>query len=222
MKTLYTEYEYLIAKSKNLLPLQCQFCKGTFYKSKACINLVINKTTPNKCKFCSNKCRGNNNIKYKKISCTQCCKKFIKQLHAMSESGNNFCCKSCACTYNNMHKTHGTRRSKLEIYLEEQIRLHYPELKLVCNSKGAVNSELDFYFPDLKLAIELNGIFHYEPIYGKDKLTKIQNNDKQKSILCYENGIEFAIIDSSTCSYLTQQQKNKYWNIFDSILQKVI
>ena len=74
-------------------------------------------------------------------------------------------------------------------------------LDISYNKKDIIESELDIYIPSLKLAIELNGIVHYEPIYGSDKLTKIQNNDKQKSIRCYEAGIEFATIDTSKCSY---------------------
>jgi hypothetical protein len=35
---------------------------------------------------------------------------------------------------------------------------------------------LDFYFPELRFAIELNGITHYEPIYGEDKFEKIKNS----------------------------------------------
>ena len=65
----------------------------------------------------------------------------------------------------------------MEVYLEEQIRKNYSSLELLCNDKTTINSELDFYFPGLKLAIELNGILHFEPIYGDKKLDQIQNND---------------------------------------------
>ena len=46
--------------------------------------------------------------------------------------------------------------------------------------KSVINSELDFYFPNLKLAIEINGPLHYKPIYGKDKLIQIQNNNRDR------------------------------------------
>lgn len=99
--------------------------------------------------------------------------------------------------------------------------MNYPQLNLICNSKEAINSELDFYFPDLKFAIELNGIFHYEPIYGQDKFDRIQSNDKQKSILCFQKGIELGIIDSSTCDYLNRKAKDKYWNIVNDLIIQV-
>jgi len=81
-----------------------------------------------------------------------------------------------------------------------------------------IKSELDFYFPELKFAIELNGIFHYEPIYGQDKLEKIQSNDGRKLIACYENGVELAIVDSSSCKYLNQNAKDKYYTIVKSLV----
>lgn len=99
----------------------------------------------------------------------------------------------------------------------------FPRLNFICNDKQTINSELDFYFPDIKLAIELNGIFHYEPIYGRDRLTRIQDNDRQKSIECYKRGIEFVTIDSSKLSYFKNESAEKYFvivsNIINSILQ---
>jgi hypothetical protein len=147
--------------------------------------------------------------------CSQCSEalNFYKRTY-------KFCSSSCAATYNNINKKHGSRRSKLEIFLEEQIRSYYPNLQLLCNDKETINSELDFYFPELKLAIELNGILHFEPIYGHKKLEQIQNNDSKKYFLCCQKQINLAIIDSSTCKYLNQSAKSKYWSIINSVIQK--
>jgi hypothetical protein len=121
-----------------------------------------------------------------------------------------------------LHKTKGNRRSKLEIYLEEQIHLQYPQYELICNGKSAINSELDFYFPTLKLAIELNGIFHYEPIYGPDKLLSVQNNDQRKFLLCHQNNIALAVIDSGSSKYITKKSKDYFWTIAQSIINQHI
>lgn len=108
-----------------------------------------------------------------------------------------FCSQSCSATYHNTHKTKGIRRSKLEAWLEIQLNQLFPDLEIHYCRKDAINSELDIYFPSLKLAFELNGIFHYEPIYGQDKLSQIQNNDDRKFQACLEQGIELCILDVS-------------------------
>ena len=112
-----------------------------------------------------------------------------------------------------------------EKYIQEMIESilnqNYPNLEFICNQKTAIESELDFYFPQLRFAIELNGITHYEPIYGADKFEKIQNNDKRKVIACYEKGIELTIVDTSSCSYLSANNKEKYKNLIFGLLDQV-
>lgn len=133
------------------------------------------------------------------VQCGQCGLSVVarKDHIKKSKSGHLFCNHHCAALYANSHKTVGTRRSKLEVWLEARLRALYPNLTLLPNDKTAINSELDFYFPELKLAFELNGIFHYEPIYGPEKLASIQNNDHRKFAACAEAGISLCIIDVS-------------------------
>jgi hypothetical protein len=110
----------------------------------------------------------------------------------------------------------------MEIFLFEELRKNYPNLLIEANSKTAVGSELDLYFPELKWAIELNGIFHYEPIYGIEKLNQIQRNDVQKFAACRKAGIELCIIDISQCKYLTGEAKSKYYSIVKERLDDVM
>ena len=170
--------------------------------------------------FCSVECYNKFQTKKQAVVCKNCFRSFLKMLSQIEKYENHFCSKSCSATYNNKNKTHGNRRSKLEIYLENEIKIQYPNLKILCNDKTAINSELDFYFPDLNLAIELNGIFHYEPIYGLEKLSQIQNNDQQKYKLCHEKNIKLCILDSSKCKYLTQERKNEFYQIIKYIIDK--
>jgi hypothetical protein len=135
-----------------------------------------------------------------------------------SKSGNRFCSRSCAATYNNLHKTTGTRRSKLEVWLEEQLRKLYPDLKILFNAKEAINAELDIHFPDLNLAFELNGIYHYEPIHGPKKLASIQTNDHRRFSACAEKGIALCIIDVSTMTYFKPTKGQYYLNIITNII----
>ena len=197
----------------------CQQCKIEFYKLPGEI-----KRTPTH--FCSRKCyaqyvKCNKHLYSTNVICLQCNETFTKRNSEIKKTPNNFCSKSCAASYNNTHKTYGTRRAKLEVFLEEQIKEHYPEFELICNQKTAIESELDLYFPQLRFAIELNGITHYEPIYGADKFEKIQNNDKRKVIACYERGIELAIVDTSSCSYLSANNKEKYKNLVFGLIEQV-
>lgn len=150
--------------------------------------------------------------------CTNC-NKILQRKPSTLRSDNFFCSQSCAATYNNKNKKYGTRRSKLEIYLEEQLRILYPDLEFHFNQKDTINSELDIYIPSLKLAFELNGIFHYEPIYGEDKLSKIQNNDQRKFQACIENGIELCIIDTSQVKYLKKHILEKYLKIISNVIE---
>jgi hypothetical protein len=140
----------------------------------------------------------------------------------MEKSNNHFCSQSCSATYNNKNKTHGNRRSKLEIWLEEQLTTLYPNLQIDFNKKEIIGSELDIYFPSLNLAIELNGIFHYEPIYGVNKLFQIQENDKSKTKLCHDLKIDLCIIDVSQQKYVKPSTSQKYLDIIVKIVNSRI
>ena len=107
------------------------------------------------------------------------------------------CNRSCATKYQQSHKTYGYKRSKLEKYLEEQLSKLYPNLEIHYNRKDAIKSELDIYIPSLKLAFELNGIFHYEPIFGEKKLLDVKNNDHRKFAACADARIGLCVIDTS-------------------------
>lgn len=155
------------------------------------------------------------------IKCSNCGVEKTKFACDLKKVKNSFCSSSCAATYNNTHKTHGYRRSKLEKWLESELLRIFPDLDFHFNRKDAISSELDIYIPSLKLAFELNGIFHYEPIYGEEKLKQIQNNDSRKFQACLEKGIELCIIDSSKFSYFKPEKAQKYLDIILMIIKKV-
>lgn len=78
------------------------------------------------------------------------------------------------------------------------------------NRLALVSAELDIYIPSLKLAFELNGLFHYEPIFGPEKLAQIQNNDERKYQACLEKDIELCLIDVSSFNYFKLEGAQKY------------
>ncbi|PSB03866.1 hypothetical protein C7B64_06545 [Merismopedia glauca CCAP 1448/3] len=168
--------------------------------------------------FCSKECHWLAQDKRQEVVCANCGTTFIKQLAQIRQTKNNFCSRSCSATYSNKHKTKGNRRSKLEIWLESQLSVLYPALDIHYNRKDAIDAELDIYIPSITLAIELNGIFHYEPIYGKNKLLQIQNNDKRKFQACLEIGIELCWIDTSSLTYFKVNKAQNYLQIITQII----
>ena len=156
--------------------------------------------------------------------CGNCNKKIVilPRRKRKSKSGKVFCNRSCSVTYHNTHKTAGTRRSKLEKWLEIQLNKIYPNLNIIYNDKKTINSELDIYIPSLHLAFELNGIFHYEPIFGKEKLASIQNNDDRKFQACLEQHIELVMIDSSGLKHFNEINCKPFLKIIRNIINKKI
>ena len=220
MQPLYTETEFKTAKSRNLLPLECLHCRKTFHKTKADIQRGFNPLHFAVVSFCSHKCQREHETPPILVICSHCKTQFKKTASQSkrSKSGNHFCSRSCSGTYNNLHKKHGTRRSKLEKWLEEQLTTLYPDLEIHFNRKDAIESELDIFIPSLRLAFELNGIYHYEPIHGQDKLNSIQSNDHRKMLACAERNIEMCSIDTSSFKYFKEQRTMKFLKIIQDII----
>ena len=226
MKPKYSLTEFDNAKSTDKLPCECYQCGNDFLTEKRYINQVLTGNKPNKCRYCSYSCKFKfmHNSPPLEIKCTNCETIFFRQQSEIKKTkkGNSFCSRSCATTYNNKNKTHGTRRSKLEAYIEEQLSLLYPNLEILYNCKDAVGSELDIYIPTLNIAFELNGVFHYEPIYGIDKLERTQSNDNNKFKLCIEHKINLCVIDTSGQTYFKPSTSQKYLDIITNIINEHI
>lgn len=203
--------------------LVCDFCQKDYScSSSRWKNARFRKKKNNTSHFCTVECRlkARGFKQRTKINCSLCGKERMKTSSDIKTTKNHFCSQSCAAKYNNTHKSHGTRRSKLEAWLEDQLPLIFPNLNFLFNRKDAINSELDIYIPSLNLAFELNGIFHYEPIYGADKLCQIQNNDQRKFQACLEKGIELCIIDTSQQNYFKPKTAQKYLDIIINIINQ--
>jgi len=218
MKQLFNSTEFDFAKSTTLFKLECKQCKKEFFLSKNYILTIFRGNSTKTGDFCSNKCQNDFQTPPTFINCSQCGKLARKHPTDIKKVKHNFCSKSCAAKYNNAHKTKGTRCSKLEKWLAEQLVLTYPKLDFSFNRKDTINSELDVYIPSIKLAFELNGIFHYEPIYGSDKLLSIQTNDNRKIQACLEKGIELCILDVSSIKYFKPAKCQKFLDIIIGII----
>lgn len=222
MIPLYSETQLQKAKYTDKLPLQCEFCKKQFLMDKKYILKALKPNTNVKCRCCSKQCAYQLKIYESTVmlNCEQCGKPTRRTNSTVSK--HNFCSQSCGAVYNNAHKTHGYRRAKLEIWLANKLAITYPILLFLFNNKSTINSELDIYIPSLKLAFELNGISHYEPIYGVDKLNNIKNNDNRKIQACLEQEIELYIINTSSQKRFTEQSSHKFLDIIYSIINAKI
>lgn len=196
--------------------VNCEHCGKSFNKSP----FNINRTKHNYCShFCSS-AKQPSQSKHQQVICLQCNTPFMKSRGAINTSPNHFCSRSCSATYHNTHKLYGIRRSKLEVWLEQKLIEQYPLLKFHFNRKDAIGSELDIYIPSLKLAFELNGIFHYEPIFGESKLGQIQENDFRKFKLCHDANINLCIIDVSQMKHFKEHRAKLYFSIITNIIDQ--
>jgi len=220
MIPLYTQEQFDNAKSTDKLACQCYHCNSPFYKVKKEITCHLKGHPSHPIKFCSQACHHLSLTKKVKLECKNCKIEFLKSNGELKKSTNHFCSLTCAGLYNSNHRTKGSRRSKLEIYLEAQLSQLYPNIQIDYNKSNAINAELDIFIPKLNIAFELNGPFHYEPIFGLDKLNKIQSKDQNKYKACIENTIDLCIIDTSDQKYFKEKSSQKYLDIINNIIKE--
>lgn len=207
------------------LSVKCDYCGNTFQKLTQYVNENIKLKHKN---FCTRSCFNANKNTQIDCLCAQCSNpiKVMQAVFKKSKTKRFYCNSSCAATYNNTHKKHGTRRSKLEIFIENNLKLDFPTLDLLFNDKTAIESEIDVFCPSLRLAVEINGIIHYEPIYGDKVYNRTINRDKQKILICAEKGIELIIINSSKQSYVNDKTCRVYYdevkNIFTNCQLRIL
>lgn len=214
MKPMYNKKQFETAKSTDKLPIQCYTCDETFHVQKKTLK---DKRSLNK--YCSQKCHQSSRKKAINVNCPFCNKEFECKQAEIRRNKYNFCSRTCNVSYYNKNKVLGTNRSKLEVYIESELSLKFPNIKINYNDREILNGvELDIYIPTLDLAFELNGIFHYEPIFGKTKFDKVKDKDLQKFKLCHDMNISLCIIDTSQQKYFKISTSQKYLEIIIEII----
>lgn len=102
----------------------------------------------------------------------------------------------------------GIEGSKLERYLVDELsKLNY---KVVFHKKGAIlneDLEIDILLPAQKIAIEVDGIYHVEDVFGD--LGKVSNRDSQKNGLLLAAGYVIIRLSNTakTCSQYYMSRK---------------
>lgn len=195
----------------------CDNCNTPFNMQLKDHNSRIKKGIKNS--FCSRACHATFSSKTVETPCVECGKKVIRKRIFITINENTFCSRRCNATYHNKNKKFGCNRSKIETWMEEKLSKRYPSLDLVFNDRSVLNGlELDIYIPSLRLAFELNGIFHYQPIFGNQKLSKIQNRDANKVLGCAKSKVDICVLDISALKYFKEQKAQKYLDIIIDII----
>lgn len=123
--------------------------------------------------------------------------------------GKPYCSKSCRMKHYNHHilERSSNQRSKAEDILASFIKTDFPDLEIVTNDRKFLPSglEIDINIPSMRLAIELNGPVHYMPIYGEERLHKVQAKDAQKHLEIHQKGLTLIVLDISRLNSTKKQ-----------------
>ncbi len=187
---------------------QCLHCNKDVLKFKSEI-----RKNPDRV-FCNNSCstlywRSFDTTIYKKLTnCKNCNTEICK--YKSLKSKFDFCNNHCSGKYYSQF-TKRKERSHLEKFLLVKLEENFPFLKIIHSDREQCSGlELDFYFPDLQLAIEINGPVHYDPIYGETYLQSIQERDVRKARICESKRIE--LFNIKNYGRFTNSSGSKIWS----------
>lgn len=226
----------------------CATCSKQFIRARQ-VSAYVSKHSTKHPKFCSHQCYWESIKTIQPVNCITCnqsykpspsshskycsrrcfrialpakCHQCLSGIHPddakIKYKTYRFCNLQCKELYIKLSQHYGV--SKLERWIQTQLLLLYPTIHFEFNQRAAINGELDIYIPSLNLAFELNGPFHYEPIYGPEKLKNVQNNDNRKFQACLEQGIELCIIDTSKQRKASIKTSQPYLGIICNLINE--
>lgn len=203
--------------SKSLITrveVNCAQCNCSFFIIKS----LYKGSDKNYC--CSVPCAAKFRTKKVEVNCLICDKKFFKSFDRLAKRPRHCCSPECAIVLVKFHKNWGGRRSKLEIYVEERLKKEF-NLNFLFN-ETTIGYELDIHIPDMNYAIEINGITHYEPIYGESILKKRLEVDQNKANECKKQNIELSILNVSGDKNYPHVLERRYNEIKNLILERIM
>lgn len=70
------------------------------------------------------------------------------------------------------------------------------------------------------MPLKFNGIFHYEPIFGQEKLDQIKNNDLKKIKECNRQVIDLICIDTTSQKSFSKKSSQVFLDIIVTEINK--
>ena len=181
---------HIKAVHEKIRDIECQFADCDYKCSdngdlKKHIKAVHDKIKDIECSYenCDFKCSQNQNLKA-----------HIKTVH---DKIRDFICPNENCGYASSLKSH--LKSHLEVCGDsmtrperkianalEMMEIGYETQKRFDECKDKNTLPFDFYIPDLDCLIEFDGIQHFKPIRGQEKLESTQRHDTIKTQFCID------------------------------------
>ena len=180
--------------------IECGNCEKVFYRPPSLIKGKKNI-------FCSKDCHDmfqDNKVEFK---CDKCGKKYKTSKANYKRTRNHFCSPACFSKFKFEFSFVEVQFAKMV----DKLGVQYER-----NDRTVVGPlELDFYFPTINYAVEINGNFHYKPIKGDDALKKQKKRDTRKRKKCKELGITLRTVKPGNCKYETfiPRYKRVIWEI---------
>jgi len=195
------------------IKVNCTLCDKEFFVIKSRYKKITKHC------FCSVECSSKHHTKKVEVNCLICDKKFLKPFDRIAKRPRHCCSPECAIELVKSQKNWGGRRSKLEIYVEEKLKKEF-NLNFLFN-KTTIGYELDIHIPEIDLAIEINGITHYEPIYGEEIFRRRLYIDEQKIKECLSRNIKLEILKVSRDKNYPHILEKRYQEIKSIIQQRL-
>jgi endogenous inhibitor of DNA gyrase (YacG/DUF329 family) len=178
---------------KTLTDVQCDECLGMFKDRKS-------EAKRYERHFCSKACRSKfvgKSLRSKvTLQCFHCGKDVERKPSEIAKTKHyTFCSNRCTAFYHNAHKTRGVNRSIGECWLYLLLKKNFPSLSVIENDREVLDGyEIDILLPEVKLAIEYNGILRFEPICSHEKLSETMGRDARKHSMLTEKQISLLSI----------------------------
>lgn len=166
------------------------------------------------------------------VVCEECGRVFFAEKSDIKQALKNnprrtvqYCSLSCTTKHKNRTMIQGKNRSHLEKYIEDRLPGYFPSLEILFNRWDILGGdELDIYIPSKKIAIEINGRFHYENVFNNDegyeRYERALRTDERKRRKCKERGIVLYEIDVREMKNFSTTKAEHYLNTVRTLINE--